>query len=89
MLLEAFVNEKRSDYSRRIFVLKAKTITINRTRDEYGIPSPKSERSYRTIKIDDILINQLKSYYLWCKKSLGLHLKEDDLIQVGQLALTR
>ncbi|MFU0790711.1 MAG: Recombinase XerC [Virgibacillus proomii] len=62
---------------------KAKTIDVNRTRDEYGIRSPKSERSYRTIKIDDFLINQLKSYYLWCKKlklSLGLHLKEDDLV---------
>ncbi len=62
---------------------KTNTITVNRTRDKYGTRTPKSKKSYRTIKIDDILITQLKSYYLWCKKiklSLGLHLQENDLV---------
>ncbi|WP_353616261.1 tyrosine-type recombinase/integrase [Clostridium sp. 1xD42-85] len=43
----------------------------------------KVKRVIETIKIDDILITQLKSYYLSCKKikvSLGLHLQENDLV---------
>ncbi|KNE22442.1 site-specific integrase [Virgibacillus pantothenticus] len=66
---------------------KKKTITVNRTRDIHGIRTPKSEKSYRNIKVDDVLVNQLKTYQLWCKEiklSLGSHLNEDDIIFINR-----
>nr|QRZ18317.1 site-specific integrase [Virgibacillus sp. AGTR] len=46
----------------------AKTITVERTRDNKGIRTPKTKNSYRTILIDDIAIAQLEKYKKWCKK---------------------
>lgn len=47
---------------------KKKTITIERTRDSKGVRTPKTNRSYRTIIIDNILVNQLKKYRTCVKK---------------------
>lgn len=47
-----------------------KTITIERTRDEKGIRSPKTKNSYRTILVDELVMNQLKTYKKWCKQIL-------------------
>lgn len=60
-----------------------KTITVNRTRDRYGTRTPKSKKSRRTIRVDDVLIDQLNAYRKWCKElkfSLGMHLQDDDFI---------
>lgn len=65
---------------------KKQTIKIERTRDEYGVRSPKTKNSYRTIPIDDELIDQLKTYRTWCKKaklSIGDHLSDDDFIFIS------
>ena len=42
-----------------------KTITIDRQRTRVGIGPPKSKSSYRTIGIEDTLINVLKEYKEW------------------------
>ncbi|WP_280528657.1 tyrosine-type recombinase/integrase [Bacillus sp. J14TS2] len=58
---------------------KDHTITVERTRDNKGVRTPKTKRSYRTIYIDNILVKQLKEYKTWCKKtklSYGLHEKK-------------
>lgn len=47
-----------------------KTIKIERTRDWYGARSPKTKNSYRTILVDESVINQLITYKKWCKKTL-------------------
>ncbi len=47
-----------------------KTLTVERNRGYYGIGTPKTKNSYRTIKIYDVLINQLKSYKTQCKESM-------------------
>lgn len=47
-----------------------KTITIERTRDNKGVRSPKTKNSYRTILIDDLLVNQLKAYRIWCIETM-------------------
>ncbi|EJR99156.1 tyrosine-type recombinase/integrase [Bacillus mycoides] len=60
-----------------------KTITIERTRDNKGIRSPKTKNSYRTILIDDVLVNQLKVYRKWCMEvmlSFGYKLKDDSFV---------
>ncbi|HDR4903672.1 TPA: tyrosine-type recombinase/integrase [Bacillus cereus] len=63
-----------------------KTLTVERTRDNKGTRTPKTKNSFRTILIDDTLINQLKVYKTWCKKtklSFGLHLHDDDFIFIS------
>jgi integrase len=63
-----------------------KTLTVERTRDNKGVRSPKTKRSYRIILIDDVLINQLKTYLIWCKEvklSFGMHLFDDDYIFIS------
>ncbi|NPC94824.1 site-specific integrase [Bacillus sp. WMMC1349] len=50
--------------------LEDKTITVERTRDEKGVRTPKTKNSYRTILIDEALLNQLKAYHAWCKEIL-------------------
>ncbi|RLL47824.1 site-specific integrase [Oceanobacillus piezotolerans] len=50
--------------------LERKTITVNRTRDNKGTREPKTKNSYRTILIDDVVINHLEKYKTWCKKTL-------------------
>jgi len=70
---------------------KKKTLSVDLTRDNKGARPPKTKNSYRTILIDDILVEQLKTYKTWCKKKLlsfGKYLKESDFIfisyQTGQ-----
>jgi integrase len=63
-----------------------KTITVERTRDKNGARTPKTKNSYRTVLIDDKLIQQLKLYRTWCKQtmlSFGKHLTDDDFIFVS------
>ncbi|AJK87917.1 MULTISPECIES: tyrosine-type recombinase/integrase [Lysinibacillus] len=43
------------------------TITIERTRDDKGVRSPKTNNSYRTILVDNIVMKQLEVYQKWCK----------------------
>lgn len=62
---------------------KGKTVTVNRTRDKKGVRTPKTQNSYRTIRMDDSLIHQLKLYRTWCKQtmlSFGKHFSEDNFI---------
>ncbi|WP_153464814.1 tyrosine-type recombinase/integrase [Sediminibacillus terrae] len=65
---------------------KEKTLTVERTRDNKGVRSPKTNNSYRTISIDDKLINQLQLYKTWCKEtklSFGRKLRQDDFIFIS------
>lgn len=48
----------------------AHTLTVRRTRDNKGVRTPKTNRSYRTIRIDKKLIQQLKVYRSWCKETM-------------------
>jgi integrase len=63
-----------------------KTITVERTRDKNGARTPKTKNSYRTVLIDDKLIQQLILYRTWCKQtmlSFGKHLSENDFIFIS------
>lgn len=63
-----------------------KTVTIERTRDQHGVRKPKTKRSYRTILIDELLINQLKIYRKWCielRLSSGLSFDDESLVFIG------
>jgi integrase len=63
-----------------------KTITIERTRDNKGVRSPKTKNSYRTILIDDTLATQLKIYRTWCRETMltfGKRLALEDYIFVS------
>lgn len=63
-----------------------KTITIERTRDEKGVRSPKTKNSYRTILVDEILINQLETYKKLCRQHLfknGRKLKDDTFVFIN------
>src|SRR5699024_11038156 len=44
------------------------TLSVNRIRDRYGIRTPKTKRSIRTIIIGKPLIKQLTKYQKWCIK---------------------
>lgn len=65
-----------------------KTITIERTRDENGEREPKTNNSYRTIIIDDVLIQGLSKYRTWCistKLKYGMQLdKKNDHIFISE-----
>lgn len=66
--------------------MENQTITIERTRDNKGVRPPKTKNSYRTIDLDESVIEQLKKYKTWCKKTLlsfGRHLKEDDYVFIS------
>lgn len=66
--------------------LKEKTLTVERTRDNKGTRTPKTKNSYRSILIDDLLIQQLENYKNWCKKSLfsfGKKLTKNDFIFIS------
>ena len=66
-----------------------KTITINRTRDRYGARTPKTEKSYRTILVDDFLLQHLATYRTWCTKikfRYGSHLKSDNFIFISPVS---
>lgn len=65
----------------------SKTLTVDWTRDRHGCRSPKTKNSCRTIRIDELLVNQLRVYQRWCvetKFSFGLKVdKKDDLIFIS------
>ncbi|GIN96114.1 hypothetical protein J6TS1_19840 [Siminovitchia terrae] len=65
-----------------------KTITVDCTRDRHGERSPKTKNSYRTIPVDDVLVDQLKVYQKWCletKFASGLKLdKESDHVFISK-----
>ncbi|MEH7108231.1 tyrosine-type recombinase/integrase [Bacillus sp. JJ1764] len=66
--------------------IKNKTLTVERTRDNNGVRSPKTKNSYRTILIDETLITHLESYKKWCKAtmlSFGSHLKDGDFVFIS------
>lgn len=66
--------------------MENRTLTVNRTRDNKGVRSPKTKNSHRTIDLDESVIDQLKKYRTWCKKillSFGYHLKEEDFIFIS------
>lgn len=64
-----------------------KTVTVECTRDRYGDRPPKTKNSYRTIPIDELLMNQLRVYQKWCiakKLSYGMQLdKLDDYVFIS------
>lgn len=65
---------------------KNKKLTVDETRDFYGVRSPKTKRSRRTIVISEVLIRQLKSYRKWCLEtffSIGKTLSDEDYIFIG------
>ena len=45
--------------------LKEKTISITKSRSNYGIKEPKTSSSYRTISIDNTLVEEIKEYKAW------------------------
>src|SRR5699024_233642 len=50
----------------------------------------KTKNSYRTILIDDILLDQLKKYKTWCKEKMFLYgrkLKKTDYILISEEAM--
>lgn len=52
---------------------KNNIITIERTRDDLGTRTPKTKNSYRRILVDDLVIDHLKKYQVWCKQILLKH----------------
>lgn len=41
--------------------------------------TPKTKNSYRRILVDDLVIDQLKKYQVWCKQILLKHGKQFDI----------
>ncbi|ALC85737.1 recombinase XerC [Bacillus sp. FJAT-22090] len=67
--------------------LENKSITIEGTRDEKGSRTPKTKNSYRTILIDDLLVNQLKIYRRWCIEvmlSNGKKFTENSMVFISE-----
>ncbi|WP_421000538.1 tyrosine-type recombinase/integrase [Carnobacterium maltaromaticum] len=65
---------------------ESKTIKIERTRDNKGVRTPKTLKSYRTILMDNEIILKLKKYQLWCKQlklSFGIAFKDADFIFIS------
>ena len=65
---------------------KKGTITIERTRDNKGVRTPKTKNSYRTFPVDPLLITQLQAYRKWCvetKLYYGLRMKEDSFVFIS------
>lgn len=63
-----------------------KTLNVGRTRDVNGDRKPKTKRSRRTIKLDDLVLHQLKLYRTWCKKTMltfGEKMKDTDFIFIS------
>lgn len=61
-------------------------ITIEATRDQYGFRTPKTKNSYRTIGIDESLIQLLRKYRIWCSKLLledGEQLQENHFVFIS------
>jgi|SRR5690625_960792 len=66
---------------------KEETVTVEYTRDGHGLRRPKTKNSNRTIKMDKIVMKQLKIYQKWCietKFSYGKQLdKENDFVFIS------
>lgn len=65
-----------------------KKISIEATRDNYGLRSPKTKRSRRTIVISDILLAQIKKYRKWYiekKFSIGEIISDEDFILINRM----
>ncbi|WP_400194669.1 tyrosine-type recombinase/integrase [Lysinibacillus telephonicus] len=63
------------------------TLTIERSRVNKKVGPPKSDNGYRTIKVNDKLIEQLKKYKAWCIKkkwSIGKTLKKNDYVFIDR-----
>lgn len=59
------------------------TVSVKRTRDTLGTRKPKTDNSIRTIKVDELVIKQLKKYRAWCmqrKLEFGEQLEEVDFV---------
>lgn len=59
------------------------TISITKTRDEYGVRDPKTRNSIRTINMSSELAEHLEKFKLWCietKKLYGTELNENDYV---------
>lgn len=66
---------------------KNNTISIKRTRDNYGARTPKTKNSYRTIKIEPFVMKDLESYQKWCKKVMltqGKKLASEDFVFINE-----
>jgi len=60
---------------------------VERTRDEKSIRSPKTKNSYRTILVDEVVINQLETYKKWCKQVLfseGKKLEDETYVFINE-----
>ncbi|WP_235907332.1 site-specific integrase [Niallia circulans] len=53
--------------------LKEKTISITKSRSNYGVKEPKTPSSYRTISIDNTLVEEIKEYQTWQEKNKEKH----------------
>lgn len=53
--------------------LEEKTISISKSRSNYGIKEPKTSSSYRTISIDNTLVEEIKDYQKWQDKNRSKH----------------
>ncbi len=65
---------------------KNNTITIERTRDQKGVRSPKTKNSLRTIKVEKSVLTQLEKYHTWCKATLfafGKKIKDTSFVFVS------
>ena len=65
---------------------KQKTLTVERTKDNKGVRTPKTKNSYRTILIDNLLVKQLETYKKWCKETLfsfGKRLSVNDFVFIS------
>ncbi|SLN00155.1 Integrase [Brachybacterium faecium] len=61
-------------------------VSVNRTRDNRGTRTPKTMNSYRNISTDEAVIESLRKYKVWCKKtrmSFGLSFKETDFVFIS------
>lgn len=66
-------------------------ITIERTRSGDKVGPPKSKNGYRTIDVNNVLINQLKKYKAWCaqvKWSKNMKLEKDDYVFIDRYTFT-
>ncbi|MGG0666719.1 tyrosine-type recombinase/integrase [Viridibacillus arvi] len=65
-------------------------ININKSRGSFGVGTPKTLNSYRTIPIDETVVSTLKKYSIYCKElkfSVGIPFKDDAQIFISHLNL--
>lgn len=62
------------------------TFRIVQTRDDKGVRSPKTKNSYRTISMDREVIEELKVYRTWCKRTMlefGMRWTEESFVFIS------